>query len=40
MDASTIGFGTFQYQEQGGKDLVIGYTSQTLSISESHYQVQ
>ena len=37
MDASTIGLAAVLYQEQGGKDGVIGYASRTLSKSESYY---
>ena len=36
-DASTIGLGAILYQEQGGKDQVIGYTSKALSKSECFY---
>ena len=36
-DTSTIGLGTILYQEQGGKDWVIGYASRTLPRSESYY---
>ena len=37
MDASTTGLGAILYQEQDGTNQVIGYASQALSKSESHY---
>ena len=37
IDTSTTGLGAILYQEQGGKDLVIGYASRALSKGESHY---
>ena len=37
-NASAIRLGAVLYQEQDGKDRVIGYASWALSNSESHYQ--
>ena len=37
-DASAIGLGAVLYQEQGGKDQVIGYASRALSKRKSRYQ--
>ena len=37
-NARTIGLGALLYQEQDGKDRVIGYASRALSKGESHYQ--
>ena len=36
-NASAIGLGAVLYQEQDGKDRVIGYASRDLSNSKSHY---